>query len=489
MRTVALSILALAGCPAGQAARTIQPEQPTMADADPSMRNAGGDVASCKSAGRADLMVVDWTPDMRTDIEVAMKEGLALVKYDCKSVQLVPACSLAGEYGYIGTTRREKKIQMNNKDEVAANLPVGGLSWLSDLGGGFGRESTLLAQLVTVGKRSSAKKRAERGELDGGCDEATHFVRAATIGAFVVATGSKAELSASAKIMGKGASAGSTSATQIEAQDGEIDACQKSTTDGKTPPEQCGAVLRIELEPIGASAPQAAPELALVSCPPGLVEADGACRKPDAPHQCKPGDRAECEQQCKSGHGGSCATLAIMYRDGLGVTKDRAKAVTHAQQACDKDVSAGCRLVAAAKLEGKGSAKDASGAIALLDKTCLAGDGMACVELGIAKLDDKKLAADAQYSFRRACYGGGEHEGCTWLGILYLDGKGGMSKSPKLGAKFLEKGCKEGSARGCAHLADLYKTGKGVAKDAARAKELYGKACNAGDDAACKKGS
>jgi uncharacterized protein len=488
MRLLACSFLALAACPAGKAAQTVQPNQPTVGDADPSMQSGGASggagVDACKTADRADLMVVDWTPEMRSDIEVAMKEGLALVTYDCKSVKLVQACSLTGEYGYIGTTRREKKIEMSSKDEVAANLPVGGLSWLSDLGAKFGRESVLAAQLIMVGKRSSAKKRADKSELAGSCDAATHFVRAATVGAFVVATGTRAEIGGSAKIMGKGASASSESSTKVAAQDGELDACAKSTTDGKVPPDQCGAVLRIELEPIGGDAKPA--EVAVPTCAPGFFMADGACRRPDAPHQCNAGDSAECEKQCGAGHGGSCAMLAVMYRDGSGVKKDWAKAAKLAQQACDKDVTAGCRIVATAKLGGQGVDKDKSGAIALLDKTCQAGDGMGCVELGVAKLADKKLAGDAQYAFRRACYGGGEFEGCAWLGTLYVEGKGGMSVSPKIGAKFFEKGCKEGSARACAGLAELYKGGKGVDKDAAKAKELFAKACNAGDDKACK---
>jgi hypothetical protein len=486
MRLLACSLLALAACPAGKAAQTVQPNQPTVGDADPSMKSGGGGggVDACKTADRADLMVVDWTPEMRGDIEVAMKEGLALVSYDCKSVKLVPACSLAGEYGYIGTTRREKKIEMNSKDEVAANLPVGGLSWLSDVGGKFGRESMLAAQLIMVGKRSSAKKRADKAELTGGCDGATHFVRAATVGAFVVATGTRAEIGGSAKIMGKGASASSESSTKVAAQDGDLDACMKSSTDGKAPPDQCGAVVRVELEPIGGEAKPA--EIAVPACAPGFFMADGACRRPDAPHQCNAGDNAECEKQCEAGHGGSCAMLAVMYRDGSGVKKDWAKAAKLAQQACDKDVTAGCRIVAAAKLGGKGVAKDKPTAIGLLDKTCQAGDGMGCVELGIAMLTEKKLAGGAQYAFRRACYGGGEFEGCTWLGTLYVEGKGGMSVSPKIGAKFFEKGCKEGSARACAGLAELYTAGKGVGKDPAKAKQLFAKACNAGDDKACK---
>lgn len=488
MRSRAVALLLLAGCPAGKAASTIQPSQPKIGDADSSMKNGttGANVAACTTAARADLMAVDWTPELRGDIEVAMKEGLAMVAYDCKSMQLVPTCTLTGEYGYIGTTRREKKIEMGSKDEVAANLPVGGLSWISDLGAKLGRESTLLAQLVMIGKRSSAKKVLARSELSNGCESATHFIRAATVGAFAVATGSKAELGASAQLFGKGASAGSTSATQIKAQDGDLEACAKSTPDDKTPPGQCGAVVRIELEPIGAgSAPTPPPEVTIISCPPGMFMADGACRGPDAPHQCKIGDGADCEKQCSAGHGTSCATLSLMYRDGTGVSTDRTKAVAAAQRACDADVAAGCRLVGAAKFAGQGTPKDAPGAIELFDKACAAGDGRACVELGTAKLADKKLAGDAQYAFRRACYGGGEFDGCAWLGTLYVEGKGGLSASPKIAAKFFEKGCKEGSARACTGLAKLHKAGTGVPKDAARAKQLFEQACSAGDDAAC----
>jgi hypothetical protein len=41
-------------------------------------------------------MVVDWTPELRGDLEVAMKEGLALVQYDCRTLKLAAACSLEG---------------------------------------------------------------------------------------------------------------------------------------------------------------------------------------------------------------------------------------------------------------------------------------------------------------------------------------------------------------------------------------------------------
>ncbi|MFN0251589.1 MAG: hypothetical protein ACKV2T_32235 [Kofleriaceae bacterium] len=430
-------VLAIAGCSksSGPAAK-LQQAPPTVASADSGGKPAT--IEACTTPARADLMVVDWTPEARGDLEVAMKEGLALLAYDCKSAKLVPSCSLAGAYAYIGTTKREKKVEMSTSDMVAANLPVSGVSWLTEIGGKFGRETALLAQMVMIGKRSSAKKVAQRGELEGTCTEATHYVRAATVGAFAVASGSKAEIGATATLMGKGGTADSKSATKLESQDGDMAACDSSTPDAKQPPAQCGAIVRIELEPIGA-APAEKPELVVASCAPGFVVSDGACVRPDVPHQCSPTDAAACKTQCDAGNAGSCATAAA-------ITRDRALAL----KACDGGVALGCRVLG--QLATKPIEK-----IAPLDSACAMGDGGACVDLGLVKLGDKKLAGDAQYAFRRACYGGGEFEGCTQLGMLYVDGKGGMTKSPKLAKQFFEKACKEGSQKGCDELKKLEK--------------------------------
>jgi TPR repeat protein len=238
--------------------------------------------------------------------------------------------------------------------------------------------------------------------------------------------------------MGKGGSAGSKSATKLESQDGDIAACDSSTPDSKQPPAQCGAIVRIELEPIGAAAP-AKPELAVVSCAPGFAVSDGACVRPDKPHQCSPEDAAACKTQCDAGNAGSCATAAALGKD-----------IELAKKACDANVMLGCRVQA----ELTKTSKDK---IAILERVCAAGDGMGCVDLGNAKLEDRKLAGDAQYAYRRACYGGGEYEGCTALGMLYVDGKGGMTKNTKLATAFLNKACKEGSQKGCDELKKIKK--------------------------------
>lgn len=44
----------------------------------------------------------------------------------------------------------------------------------------------------------------------------------------------------------------------------------------------------------------------------------------------------------------------------------------------------------------------------------------------------------------------------------------------------LQKSCDDGNARACSDLGLLYTKGEGVPKDAARAAQLYQKACDAG---------
>jgi TPR repeat protein len=486
--TIALAS-AGAGCSGGPVATVVPPATPKVGAVEPPPAPPPTielpSIEACKVPERRDLLVVDWTPEQRADLEAAMKQGLALVSFDCRSLRLVTGCSLDGSYGYIGTTRREKQIELTASDEIAANLPVGSLAWLTELGGKLDRDSELLAQLVLVGKRASARKLAARGELSGSCDDVTHFVRAAAIGAFAVATGPKAELAAGAKPPGKGAAAGAKSATKVRSEDGDLVACVAADPADKAPPAQCGAIVRIELEPIGGPRP-AAPELAVGLCAPGYAVADGACVPPSRPHQCNPDDADGCAAQCSAGDAASCATLAVLHRDGLGAPKDGAKAAALAGRACGAGVITGCRVFAAAKLGGEGIAKDPKAALALLEQACQAGDGLGCVDLGVARLADRKLASDAQHAFRRACYGGGEAEGCAWLGALQAEGRGGLPRNAKLAAPIFEKGCKEGSMRACNSLGALYKAGKGVKRDRARAKALALQACTGGYAPACK---
>src|SRR5580700_9362941 len=109
VRPVALGLLlsTLAGCGGGSAASAIRPADLTYADA----------------VGPGQCRAIDWPPEKRVDLEVAMRQGIPVVAYDCKSIRLLPECKVDGSYGFVGTTTKEQVIRLDNADELSANLP------------------------------------------------------------------------------------------------------------------------------------------------------------------------------------------------------------------------------------------------------------------------------------------------------------------------------------------------------------------------------
>lgn len=475
---LSLALIASAGCPAGGAAKTIRGKAPTTTDA-----TGGSD--KCEPSGSYDALAVDWDPELRGDFEVAMKQGVAVVSYDCQSLRLLEECSIDGGYGYIGMTRKEKVIKMKDEDEVKANLPTTGIKWLGEAGVSLERGRSLDVAMIMVGKKSTGR-RDKSATLVGDCDGATHYVTGATIGAFAMASTSDAKVAAAAKFFDKGASGESESDLKIHNKDGSLEACAKSTSDDKKAPAECGAVLRLKLKPVPAAAPSGDDAIDVVSCPPGTVQKDGACVKPEAdePQQCRVGDEAGCKKQCDAGDAASCFILGEMHFRGIGVSTDRAAAVELLGKACEGGYLDGCRAAGKAVWDGKGAKKDAKKAREFLDRACTGGSAIGCVELGDLLLEQDS-GQDALMLFRKACYGG-EYEGCGRIGALYLKGKAGLRKKPKLASKFFEKGCKEGSMYACTELAGLYESGKGVRKNKKKAQELRQRACDKGYEKACE---
>lgn len=480
--------LCLAGCPSGGVAKKVRSEQPTLAPHKPSVAPE-----QCDTAKSYDSLIVDWDPEERGDLEVAMKEGVAVVAYDCNSIRLLPDCSMEGGYGFIGMTRKEKVVSMEDADEIKANLPMSGVKYVAKLGGEMQRGTSLNAAMVMIGKKNSNIKRAHQSDLEEECGEATHFVRSATLGAFVLATSSEAKVQAAASFFGDtGAEAQSGSKESVQNSDGSLGECQKATPDAKSAPPQCGAPLRLNLKPIKTSAaPQGAPETPEVelppSCPPSFVLTDNGCEKPqaDTPFQCNLGDSSECQKQCDKGHPGSCYVLGTMMRDGVGSKKDWKAAVALLSKACDANHDNACRAAGKMVAAGHGVEKNTKDAQAMLAKSCDSGNALGCVDLGQLLLSDNKLnSGDAQFVFRRACYGG-EYEGCTWLGKMYQEGLGGLRAKAKIANTFFKKGCKSGSALACYSLGLNLRSGKGSKKDKSRASELFEQACQGGHEAAC----
>jgi TPR repeat protein len=143
---------------------------------------------------------------------------------------------------------------------------------------------------------------------------------------------------------------------------------------------------------------------------------------------------------CEGGDGESCAGLAYCYARGEGVPQDMAKAGELAKTAC----AAGHRRSCSPANLTPEMAKEE---VAAAEKGCDDGLAAACGEAGVI------LVHQSSY-----------------------DGAAGLFK----------RGCEGGDPASCAQLATAHLLGRGVTHDDARARELYRKACDAGEASACE---
>lgn len=109
----------------------------------------------------------------------------------------------------------------------------------------------------------------------------------------------------------------------------------------------------------------------------------------------------------------------------------------------------------------------------------------ACIGLANSlAYDDPPAVDEAMRIYLRLC-DEGSGGACTNAGVLYGGKLAGMSHQPDKAAAMFEKGCSIGVPLACAHLAAMYRHGRGVARDMARAVELNERACAANIAEAC----
>jgi TPR repeat protein len=434
---VALSVLVVASC-GGAGGRAVRPSDPTAAD-------ALGEKDCHDVSGSSEPLVVDWKPEDRTKLELAMRDRVAIVSYSCEGIKLLEDCQLEGKYGYMGVTRKEQVISLSDSDEVKANLPLSGVSLSAELKSG----ASLDVAMVMVGQQKTAWAQPTTEDLKGTCAGATHYVRGATVGAFALATSTKGEAKAVASFFGAGAGGESKSTRATKNKEGDLGSCQSASPKSEAPPDQCGAPIRLLIAPLEKAQKEPAPppkrELAQTEaqCPKGLVFAEGKCAKAEnvKAYQCKPGDEAECTAQCDKGHAGSCGTLGVLV--ARGGNQNDTKAAQLFQKGCTGGDNPSCTNLGLFMQNGRGVSKNEDEASKLFDKACLAGDSLAC-------------------------------------GLLAEN-----TKDPTLATNLYKQACAGGHNTSCTRAARAYASGNGVAQDKSAAMDLYKSGCNGGDVASC----
>jgi uncharacterized protein len=104
-RLLGVASLLLLACSGGAPAAAVRPQHQTFGEA------AGIKVCTTPPS-LARPLAVDWRPEDRGDLEVVMKQAIAVVAYDCQSVRVLPDCRVEGTYGYIGIAKKEQLLRL-----------------------------------------------------------------------------------------------------------------------------------------------------------------------------------------------------------------------------------------------------------------------------------------------------------------------------------------------------------------------------------------
>lgn len=212
----------------------------------PSVAEATGQ-ARCGVRKSADKpLVVEWPAAERAALEARATRGLVAVRYEGCDMEVLTTCSVKGTYDYVGLTRKREGVRITNADELYAKLPVGAAGLEAKLE----RSGALEVDMTIVGRREATQTRFHRSELAGQCDGATHVITGLTVGAYALFAGAGASIGGGASMGNVGVGAESSSSQELLKSDGQTSMCETAMSSDETPPEGCGALLRVEVVPL-----------------------------------------------------------------------------------------------------------------------------------------------------------------------------------------------------------------------------------------------
>ena len=219
-------------------------------------------------------LVVEWPSAQRGELEALRAKHVVAVRYTGCDLEILPRCAPRGRYAYVPLTAKHERVRLRDESELYANLPLSAIS----LSGKLRSSGELDIDMNVVG-RFDAEGDIGHDVLGSECSGATHFVAGITTGAFTFVAGAADETGADAKVAGFGAGGSSKSSYEILNKDGDSAACASAKADDKVPPFGCGALLRVELVPIGAPN-----QLAMPACPAPLMWTGTQCAAPVTPN-------------------------------------------------------------------------------------------------------------------------------------------------------------------------------------------------------------
>ena len=203
-----------------------------------------GSVSASRSWIRIDPdtpLVIDWKPESQASLERAMRQGIAILRYDEKDLFLLPGCKAGGSYSF-EVMRGERTMQLATTQEIKIALPTLGASIASRIENDLARGTTIDIAMLLTGRMTSSRSSVRRADLHGECARATHFARRVLIGGYVLRTGTKNHPLSASQIM-TGTELGAAFLQGV----GSIVSC-RVPIDRAAPPADCHAALELEVE-------------------------------------------------------------------------------------------------------------------------------------------------------------------------------------------------------------------------------------------------
>ncbi|MBW2522537.1 MAG: hypothetical protein JRI23_00100, partial [Deltaproteobacteria bacterium] len=194
-------------------------------------------------------LIIEWPSADRAALEALAKRGMVVVRYEGCEMELLAQCRAPGTYRYTPTTHKQETVTIRDVDDLYAKVPFGAAGLEAKLA----RAGELNVAMAVVGRYDVDDASVAAAELEGICGRATHVISGLTAGAFEFYAGASAEVGAGAEVGGVGAGARSGAERELLNRDGNAEACSVATSEDVEPPEGCGALLRVEVAPLGAA--------------------------------------------------------------------------------------------------------------------------------------------------------------------------------------------------------------------------------------------
>ncbi|MGH6951011.1 MAG: tetratricopeptide repeat protein [Vitreimonas sp.] len=180
------------------------------------------------------------------------------------------------------------------------------------------------------------------------------------------------------------------------------------------------------------------------------------------------------EQACGADFGPACGALANLVYLGVGVPEDPQRARSLMQRGCELRDAQTCAAFGLVASTGEAASLDLGRAATALTFACAEEVPRACEFLenaaaSVARGEDSHAPREHSLAIFEAACQGGQPRSCDVLGGFLFEGLLGPVDFER-GATAFQRGCALDNARACAALAEAYRRGRGVARDAALAR-------------------